>query len=183
MICMLGARYWVRGKRLSMSWYPETRARPLFVIGRYRGVGREDGHGFHRDAATGYVAEARVGFVVEVLGKVFGGRVELGEGAEIVDHLVIEVVDHVLHDELEVLEVEEQAGVIKFAPGERHPDLVIMSVRVLALSLVIAQVMTCGKTVFYCDFVHYASVDIVQKTDSPQRHRDTEKLWLKIPKL
>jgi hypothetical protein len=49
-----------------------------------------------------------------------------------------------------------------------------VAVRVLALALVIAQVVACGETVFYRDFVHYASVAIVSKTYSPQRHRGTE---------
>ena len=59
-----------------------------------------------------------------------------------------------LHDFFQILEIEQQPGFVEFRPGQGHPDLVIMSVRVLALAFVVAQVVSCGKRIFHGDFEH-----------------------------
>jgi len=70
---------------------------------------------------------------------------------------MIQTVDHWLHHELQFLEVEQQAGVIEFAPLQRNLNLVIVAVRVLALPAVIAQVVSRGKAIFNSNFVHASS--------------------------
>ena len=85
--------------------------------------------------------ELRGGLLEEVAGQVFGGRVEGGEGFEVVDHLVVEVVDGGAEDLLEELEVEEEAGFVEGFADEGDEDAVVMAVRVFALALVVAEVV------------------------------------------
>jgi hypothetical protein len=67
---------------------------------------------------------------------------------------VIQPVDHVFHDLTKVLEIEEQAGFIKLATSESHADFVVMSVRVFALALVVAEIVPRGKRIVDSDLVH-----------------------------
>ena len=95
-----------------------------------------------------------VGLVVEVFGQVFRRRVQDFERLEIVDHLVVEPVDYRLHDLAQVLEIEQQPGPVEFAPSQRDAHAIVMTVRVFALSFVVAQVMSCGERIFNRDFEH-----------------------------
>ena len=45
-------------------------------------------------------------------------------------------------------------GFVELGSAQRHPHLVVVPMRILALSLVIAQVMACGERVFYRNFKH-----------------------------
>ena len=58
------------------------------------------------------------------------------------------------HDFSQVLKIKEQAGFVEFFTGQRDPHFVVVAVRILTLSLVIAQVVACGKRVFYGNFKH-----------------------------
>jgi hypothetical protein len=82
------------------------------------------------------------GFLVEVAGEVFGGGVEGGEGLELVDHLVIEIVDGGAEDLLEKLEVEKEAGVVEVFADEGDEDAIVMTVGIFAFSVVVAEVVT-----------------------------------------
>src|ERR1039458_47663 len=50
--------------------------------------------------------------------------------------------------------IEQQAGLVEFSARQGHTNLVIVAVRVLALALVIAQVVSGGECVFDSNFVH-----------------------------
>src|ERR1022692_3340296 len=54
----------------------------------------------------------------------------------------------------QVFEIEQQAGLVEFGAGERDADLVVMAVRILALALVVAQVMSRGKSIVNRNFEH-----------------------------
>src|SRR4051794_24731205 len=67
---------------------------------------------------------------------------------------MIKAVDGRLHHSLQVFEVEQQAGLVEFAALQGDPHLVIVAVRILALTFVVAQVMSGGEGVFNGDFEH-----------------------------
>ena len=130
----------------------------LLVVAGEAGVGFVEGTVFDADAAGGHLVELGAGLVVEVLGEVFGGGVDLFvEGGKVVDHEVVEVLDGGAHDLLEELEVEEEAGVVELLADEGDEDLVVVAVGVLALASVVAEVVAGGETGFYGDFKHDAS--------------------------
>src|SRR5215471_7242028 len=62
-----------------------------------------------------------------------------------------------LHHVAQVLEIEQQARLIQITSGQGDPHLVVVSVRILALPLVIAQVVPRGERIFYRDLVHEPS--------------------------
>src|SRR5580704_19760484 len=101
------------------------------------------------------------GFVVEVPGEVFGRGVERGEGLEVVNHLVVEVVDDGAHDLLEEFEIEEQAGFIEVFALQGDEDLVVVAVRILALATVVAEVVAGGEAGFYGYFEHDSGIPSV----------------------
>src|SRR5213078_1962509 len=76
------------------------------------------------------------------------------EGRDLVDHLVIQPLDDVLHHVAQVLEIEQQSGLIQVFSSERYAHLVVVPVRVFAFPLVIAQVVACGKRVLDRNLVH-----------------------------
>src|SRR4051812_21138373 len=67
---------------------------------------------------------------------------------------MIKPLDDVLHDFSQIFEVEQQSGLVQLCPRQGDTDLVIMAVRVLALALVVAQVVPCGKRIVHGDFEH-----------------------------
>src|SRR5438270_4504526 len=73
---------------------------------------------------------------------------------DLVDHLVIEPFDNVSHHFTQVLEIKQQPCFIEFGSRERNPDLVVVAVRIFALTLVIAQVVSRGECIFDRDFEH-----------------------------
>ena len=114
---------------------------------------------FTRTRPAVSACSCKAGLVVKVAGEVFGGRVELGEGLEVVDHLVVEVVDDGLQQILQQLEVEQQAGLVEFGAGQRDQHTVVVAVGILALAVIVAQVVAGGEAGFYGDFKHaYASL-------------------------
>jgi hypothetical protein len=98
--------------------------------------------------------ELLVGLVIEVFGQVLGRGVQHREGLQVVEHPVVDAVDHRAQHLLEQLEVQQQAGFVQFGPGQRDADLVVVPVRVLALALVIAKVVSGGETCLHGDFIH-----------------------------
>jgi hypothetical protein len=60
----------------------------------------------------------------------------------------------VTHDFAQVLEIEQQPRFIEVLASERDPHFVIVPVRILALTFVVAQVMARGKRIFYRNFKH-----------------------------
>ncbi len=69
---------------------------------------------------------------------------------------MVEPVNDVPHHLAEVLEVKQQAGFVELGSGQRHPHLVVVPMRILALALVIPQVMARGKRIVNRDFEHAA---------------------------
>ena len=55
---------------------------------------------------------------------------------------------------LEQLEVEQQTGLIELGAGQRHADLVVVAVRVLALAFVVAQIVAGGEICLHGNFKH-----------------------------
>jgi hypothetical protein len=74
---------------------------------------------------------------------------------------MVEVFDDRAHDLLEESEVEEQAGLVKVFSLEGDEDLVIVSVRVLALASVVAKVVAGREAGFYGYFKHDSEVPSV----------------------
>ena len=74
-------------------------------------------------------------------------------------HLMVEPVNHMLHNFAQVLEIQEQSRFVEIFAGQRHPDLIVVSVRILALAFVVAKVVPRGKRIFYRNFEHEPSVE------------------------
>ncbi len=68
--------------------------------------------------------------------------------------MVVEAVDYRAHDLLQQFEVEEKAGFIEIRADEGDEDLVVVAVRIFALSAVVAEVVTGREAGFYGDFKH-----------------------------
>src|SRR3954454_1643259 len=68
----------------------------------------------------------------DVLGEELGRGVALVERRDLVDHLVVEGADDLLHHRLEVGEVEHHAQGVELARLEVHPHPVVVPVQVLA---------------------------------------------------
>jgi len=66
----------------------------------------------------------------------------------------VEPLDDMPHHLAQVFEIEQQPSLIEFLAGKRHPHLVVMAVRVFALSFVVAQVVPRGKRILDRDLVH-----------------------------
>ena len=84
---------------------------------------------------------------------------------EFVNHLVIEPVDHMAASLPEVFKIQQQPGFVEFLARQGDPDLVIVSVRLLALAFVITQVVAGGKRIFNRDFEHETSAGEVMTDD------------------
>src|SRR5690242_20906030 len=67
---------------------------------------------------------------------------------------MIQPIDSFLHHLAEILEVEQQSSLIEGLAGEGNLDLIVVPVRILTLPLIVTQVVTGGKRIFYGDFVH-----------------------------
>src|SRR5580698_8762375 len=126
----------------------------LLAVCRGRRIRLVHGDVLYPHAAVGHALQARVRLVIKVLGQVLCRRVDYGERLNVVDHLMIQAFDDVLHDLAEVLKIEEQTGLIQLGAGQRHADLVIVPVRILTLAFVVAQVMARRKRIVDRDFKH-----------------------------
>src|ERR1700759_5633378 len=84
------------------------------VIRRPGRVRLPDGTVLDRDPASGHLVELAVGLIVKVARQVLCRWVELGEGLEVIEHLVVDAVDDRAHHLLEQLEVEEEPGGVQF---------------------------------------------------------------------
>src|SRR5437588_4237750 len=70
---------------------------------------------------------------------------------------MIQALDDRLHHQLQLFEIEQQTGLIDFRPLQRNAYLVVVAVRILALTAVVAQLVSGGKAVFNSNFVHASS--------------------------
>src|ERR1017187_6380398 len=127
---------------------------PLLVVGGDGGVGLPDGDLLDADPAFGGLLETAVALVEEILGEVFRRGVEDGEGLDVIDHLVVEIFDDGTHELLEVLEVEQEAGMVEFCALQDDADAIVVAMRILALALVVAQVVAGGKGFLHGYFKH-----------------------------
>src|ERR1700723_3638994 len=123
----------------STSTWPRRRnSAELLVIGCRGRVCFPDSAVFHGDPAAGHLLKLPVGFIVKVTRQVFRRRVELDEGLEVVEHLVVDAVDHRTHHLLEQLEVQQEPCCVQFPAPQSQPNLVIVPVGVLALAAIVA---------------------------------------------
>jgi len=67
---------------------------------------------------------------------------------------VVDALDDRTQQILEQLEVQQQAGGVQLRPGQGDADLVVMAMRVLALALVVAEVVSGGETCLHGNFKH-----------------------------
>jgi hypothetical protein len=67
---------------------------------------------------------------------------------------VIEPFYDVFHDLAQILEIEKETGFVQLGSSQRHPNLVVVAMRVFALALIIAQVMACSKRIVNGYFEH-----------------------------
>ena len=81
----------------------------------------------------------------------------VSERLEVVQHLVVDALDHRAQHLLQQLEVQQQPRVVQFRAGQRHAHLVVVPVRILALAVVVAQIVAGGKIRLHGDFVHWRS--------------------------
>jgi anaerobic magnesium-protoporphyrin IX monomethyl ester cyclase len=98
--------------------------------------------------------QPRVGFVIEILRKIFCRGINHRKWFNVIEHLVVEPLDHMLHDVAQVFEIEQQSSFVEFSAGERDTNLVVVPVRVFALALVVAQVMSGCERIFNSNFEH-----------------------------
>src|SRR3989440_6294440 len=73
---------------------------------------------------------------------------------EIVHELVVELAHDLADHRLELREVNQESGGIKFRAFQRHAHAIIVAVHVLALPPVTAQGMPCRKSLFYANLKH-----------------------------
>ena len=102
---------------------------------------------------------------MEIPGQVFRRGVQLGEGRDVVEKLVIELADGGVNRVLEVFEIAEQPDGVEFRALQRHADLVIMPVNILTLAAVAAQRMARRETFFHPDLKHWQTLQ-ERKADS-----------------
>src|ERR1035437_735575 len=126
----------------------------LLVIRGRGGVRLPDSTVLYPHAAFGHASQLLAGLVVEVPGDVFSRWIEFGERLQVVEHLVVDALDDGAHHQLELFEVEQQAGRVQRFSGEGDADLVIVAVRVLTLAVVIAEVVAGRKAGVHGDFIH-----------------------------
>src|SRR5271154_5943489 len=88
-------------------------------------IGLKNRDVLHSYATVGYAAQPNVCLVIKILCQIFGRRIENGEGLDVVNHLVIETINGVLHDVFQILEIEQQSGLIEFGTGESHTNLIV----------------------------------------------------------
>src|SRR4029079_10533236 len=100
--------------------------------------------------------------------EVLGRWVELDvERGEIVDVLVVEVINDALRRIFQLAEIDEQADVVELVTAHVDFDLVVVTVRVLALPTVPAQRMSARKLHLDRALVHRIS----PRTDSLHRSK------------
>src|ERR1019366_4609192 len=76
----------------------------------------------------------------------------------------VEIVHHRAQNVLQVLEVQQQAGVVQGLAAEGDANPVVVSMGLLALAVIVAQVMSRGKGVFYSDFEHGLPTPVERKS-------------------
>src|SRR6185312_10184489 len=118
------------------------------------GIRLPDGHIFYVDASVADRPETCVRLIIKIFGYILRGWIQHLERLNVIEHLVIKAVNYALHDFLQVLEIQQQTGLVQFRAAQSDPDLVVVAVRVLTLAPVIPQIMSGCKCVFYRDFVH-----------------------------
>src|ERR1035437_3424159 len=150
------------GSAVAPRWRRNRNPGWLLVVSSRAGVRLPDGHMLDADTALGQGGELLAGLVVEVFGQVLGRGVENNEGLEVVEHLVVNALDDRAQQMLEQLEVQQQAGRVQLRPGQGDADLVVVAVRVLALALVVAEVVSGGETCLHGDFKHGCLLDSVR---------------------
>jgi hypothetical protein len=126
----------------------------LLVVAGDGGVGLPDGDLLDADTPFGGLLETLIALVIKILGEVFRRRIEDGEGLDVIDHLVIEIVNDGLHDQLQFFEVQQQASVVELRALQGDVDTIVVAMRILALAFVVAQVMTRRKGVLHGYFKH-----------------------------
>jgi len=67
---------------------------------------------------------------------------------------VIEIVHRRAQNVFELLEIQQQAGLVEGLPAQRNSHTVVVTVRLLALAAIVAQVVTRRKRVFDSNFEH-----------------------------
>src|SRR5271167_1117999 len=70
---------------------------------------------------------------------------------------MVQPLNGVLHHFAQLFEVDKQPGFVQFLARQRDPHLVIVSMRIFALTLVIAQVVPRRERVFHGNFEHESS--------------------------
>src|SRR2546427_7601490 len=136
-----------------MIGWPDHSMISLAVL-RGRRICLKYGYIFHAHAPVSHLAKSTARFVVEIFCQVLRRRVQLRERLKIIDHLMIEPVNHMFQHLAQILEIEQQSGSVEFLACERHPHLVVVAMRVLTLALVVPQVMSRSKRIFDRDFEH-----------------------------
>src|SRR5437868_10625974 len=101
--------------------------------------------------------ESGASLVIEIFREIFSRWIQRGEWSNIVDHLMIEALYHRLHHLFKLLEIEQKPSIIQLAPLQGDANFVVVAMRILAFASVIAQVMSCRKTIFNSHFVHDSS--------------------------
>jgi hypothetical protein len=123
----------------------------IFCRGR---IGFKYRYVLYSNPALGSALQSGVRLVVKVFGKIFRRRIDRGERFDLVDHLVIETLNDVPHHFAQVFEIKKQARLIQFGSRQGHANLVVVTMRILALALVISQVVTCRERIFDRNFEH-----------------------------
>ncbi len=131
----------------------------LLVVGRRRCIRLPDGAVLHADAPSRHAGELLIGLIVEVFGDILRRRIQLSKWFEIIQHLMIDALDHRAHHLLEQLEIQQKAGLIQRSSGQGHADLIVMAVRIFALAAIVAEIVAGGEVGLYGDLVHgYCSI-------------------------
>src|SRR5439155_7876552 len=92
--------------------------------------------------------------IVKIFRHVFRRRIDGLEMLEIVHELVVELAHDLADHRLELREVNQKSGGMKFRAFQRHAHAIIVAVHVLALPPITSQGMPRRKSLFYADLKH-----------------------------
>lgn len=73
---------------------------------------------------------------------------------------MIKVVNHWLHVGFKQFEVEQESVFLQFISGKSYTHAIVVTMRVLTASVIIAQVMAGGKICLYGNFKHAVSLGV-----------------------
>src|SRR5262249_28448846 len=90
----------------------------------------------------------------EIASEILSRRVRHLERLQVVQILMVKAVDDLVHRQLQIFEVKEQADFVELLSAQRDSNLVVVAVGIFTLPPITTQCVARGKAFFYADFEH-----------------------------